>query len=198
MGDRRGRRPPRQREQQCDVGDEHARQHTEAAVRDTAVVPYNQVPTLDGETACVIVEPIAANMGLVPPAEGFLAGLRAECDRVGALLIFDEVITGFRVGYGGAQGLYGVTPDLTCLGKIIGGGLPVGAYGGRRDIMGLVAPLGAVYQAGTLSGNPLAMTATRLLLTLTLELRRRGARRGLATACIGGGQGIAMIVERAA
>jgi glutamate-1-semialdehyde 2,1-aminomutase len=132
---------------------------TAAAVRDTVIVPYNQVPILDEQTACVIVEPIAANMGLVAPQPGFLDGLRVECDRVGALLIFDEVITGFRVARGGAQQLYGVTPDLTTLGKVIGGGLNVGAYGGRAEIMDVVAPLGPVYQAGTLSGNPLATAA---------------------------------------
>ncbi|MEW6574689.1 MAG: aminotransferase class III-fold pyridoxal phosphate-dependent enzyme, partial [Bacillota bacterium] len=109
--------------------------------------------------AAVILEPVAGNMGVVTPAEGFLEGLRALCSEYGALLVFDEVITGFRVGYGGAQELYGVNPDLTCLGKIIGGGLPVGAYGGRREIMELVAPRGPVYQAGTLSGNPLAVAA---------------------------------------
>jgi glutamate-1-semialdehyde 2,1-aminomutase len=132
---------------------------TEGAVRDTRVEPYNTVPRLDDTTACVIVEPIAANMGLVAPEPGFLQGLRVECDRVGALLVFDEVITGFRVSRGGAQALYGVRPDLTCFGKVIGGGLPVGAYGGRKDVMSCVAPLGPVYQAGTLSGNPLAMAA---------------------------------------
>jgi glutamate-1-semialdehyde 2,1-aminomutase len=132
---------------------------TAAAVQDTVVAPYNQVPVLDEQTACVIVEPISANMGLIPPVDGFLAGLRAECDRVGALLIFDEVITGFRVAPGGAQELYGVTPDLTTLGKVIGGGLNIGAYGGRADVMGVVAPLGPVYQAGTLAGNPLATAA---------------------------------------
>jgi glutamate-1-semialdehyde 2,1-aminomutase len=109
--------------------------------------------------AGVIVEPVAGNMGVVPPAPGFLAGLRELCTRHGAVLIFDEVITGFRIAYGGAQALYGVRPDLTCLGKIIGGGLPVGAYGGRADLMRHVAPLGGVYQAGTLSGNPLAVAA---------------------------------------
>src|SRR3989338_1445292 len=102
------------------------------------------------EVACVIVEPVAANMGLMLPEPGFLAALRKTCTATGALLIFDEVITGFRVGFGGAQGLYGIKPDLTTLGKIIGGGLPVGAYGGRADIMDKIAPLGAVYQAGTL------------------------------------------------
>jgi glutamate-1-semialdehyde 2,1-aminomutase len=139
---------------------------TEAAVRDTVVAPYNQVPTLDEQTACVIVEPIAANMGLVPPEPGFLPGLRAECDRVGALLVFDEVITGFRVARGGAQELFGVTPDLTTMGKVIGGGLNIGAYGGRADVMGVVAPLGPVYQAGTLSGNPLATAAGLAVLEL--------------------------------
>jgi glutamate-1-semialdehyde 2,1-aminomutase len=139
---------------------------TEAAVRDTVVATYNQVPTLDEQTACVIVEPIAANMGLVPPEPGFLPGLRAECDRVGALLVFDEVITGFRVARGGAQELFGVTPDLTTMGKVIGGGLNIGAYGGRADVMGVVAPLGPVYQAGTLSGNPLATAAGLAVLEL--------------------------------
>jgi glutamate-1-semialdehyde 2,1-aminomutase len=139
---------------------------TEAAVHDTVVVPYNQVPDLDEQTACVIVEPIAANMGLVPPDPGFLAGLRAECDRVGALLIFDEVITGFRVARGGAQELFGIAPDLTTMGKVIGGGLNIGAYGGRADVMGVVAPLGPVYQAGTLSGNPLATAAGLAVLDL--------------------------------
>jgi glutamate-1-semialdehyde 2,1-aminomutase len=111
------------------------------------------------QIACIIVEPIAGNMGVVLPEKGFLEGLRKICDEEGILLIFDEVITGFRVAYGGAQELYGVQADLTCLGKIIGGGLPVGAYGGKEKIMEMVAPLGGVYQAGTLSGNPLAMTA---------------------------------------
>ncbi|MFL6206881.1 MAG: glutamate-1-semialdehyde 2,1-aminomutase [Acidimicrobiales bacterium] len=132
---------------------------TEAAVSDTLVVPYNQVPELDDDTACVIVEPIAANMGLVAPADGFLEGLRAACDRVGALLVFDEVITGFRVAFGGAQERTEVTPDLTTFGKVIGGGLNIGAYGGRREVMQQVSPLGPVYQAGTLSGNPLATAA---------------------------------------
>ncbi|MBN2624460.1 MAG: glutamate-1-semialdehyde 2,1-aminomutase [Acidimicrobiales bacterium] len=139
---------------------------TEAAVHDTVVVPYNQVPQLDEQTACVIVEPIAANMGLVPPDIDFLHGLRAECDRVGALLIFDEVITGFRVARGGAQDLFGIAPDLTTMGKVIGGGLNIGAYGGRVDVMEVVAPLGPVYQAGTLSGNPLATAAGLAVLDL--------------------------------
>jgi glutamate-1-semialdehyde 2,1-aminomutase len=124
------------------------------------------VPTLDDGIACVIVEPIAANMGLVPPAAGFLESLRAECDRVGALLIFDEVITGFRVAYGGEQERAGITPDLTTFGKVIGGGLNIGAYGGRADVMHQVAPLGPVYQAGTLSGNPLATAAGLAALSL--------------------------------
>lgn len=132
---------------------------TDHAIADTVVAPYNVVPQLDDDVACVMVEPVAANMGLVAPVPGFLEGLRAECDRVGALLVFDEVISGFRVGPAGAEGLLGVTPDLTCFGKVIGGGLPVGAYGGRADVMDMVAPVGPVYQAGTLSGNPLATAA---------------------------------------
>ena len=130
-----------------------------SAVADTVVAPYNVVPEVGDDVACVIVEPVAANMGLVPPAPGFLEGLRAACDRAGALLIFDEVITGFRIGSGGAQAAYGVTPDLSCFGKVIGGGLPLAAFGGRADVMDLLAPEGPVYQAGTLSGNPLATAA---------------------------------------
>jgi glutamate-1-semialdehyde 2,1-aminomutase len=130
-----------------------------SAVADTIVVPYNVVPEVGDDVACVIVEPVAANMGLVPPAPGFLEGLRAACDAAGALLIFDEVITGFRLGPGGAQERYGVTPDLSCFGKVIGGGLPLAAFGGRADVMDLLAPDGPVYQAGTLSGNPLATAA---------------------------------------
>jgi glutamate-1-semialdehyde 2,1-aminomutase len=132
----------------------------------TITVPFNDLEAVrrafrerGGEIAAVIVEPVAGNMGVVPPEPGFLEGLQAVCREAGSLLIFDEVITGFRVAYGGAQALYGVRPDLTCLGKIIGGGLPVGAYGGRRALMEHVAPLGSVYQAGTLSGNPLAVAA---------------------------------------
>jgi glutamate-1-semialdehyde 2,1-aminomutase len=138
---------------------------TPGAVADTLTAPYNDLDAVErlfaehADIAAVIVEPVAGNMGLVPPAPGFLEGLRAMTDGFGALLVFDEVMTGFRVHPGGAQALYGVTPDLTTLGKVIGGGLPVGAYGGRREIMELVAPAGPVYQAGTLSGNPLAMTA---------------------------------------
>jgi glutamate-1-semialdehyde 2,1-aminomutase len=139
---------------------------TASAVSATIVAPYNEVPELDESVACVIVEPAAANMGLVAPAEGFLEGLRAACDRVGALLIFDEVITGFRVGRAGATGIVCVTPDLWCFGKVIGGGLPLAALGGRRDLMSLLAPLGPVYQAGTLSGNPLATAAGLAVLDL--------------------------------
>jgi glutamate-1-semialdehyde 2,1-aminomutase len=134
---------------------------------------------LGERVACVIVEPVAGNMNCVPPAPGFLETLRRECDRTGALLIFDEVMTGFRVALGGAQALYGVRPDLTTLGKIIGGGMPVGAFGGRRDIMEHLAPLGPVYQAGTLSGNPVAMTAG--LVTLEL-LSARGFHQRLQAA----------------
>jgi len=139
---------------------------TAAASADTLVASYNDLASVHeafdmnrGRIAAVIVEPIAGNMGLVPPSDGFLRALREVCTVSGALLIFDEVISGFRAAGGGAQSIYDVRPDLTCLGKIIGGGLPVGAYGGRADLMDLVSPAGPVYQAGTLSGNPLAMTA---------------------------------------
>jgi len=137
-----------------------------AAAADTLLARYNDLASVEervrghrGAIAAVVVEPIAGNMGLVPPAEGFLPGLRSICDREGMVLIFDEVISGFRASTGGAQKIFGVRPDLTVLGKIIGGGLPVGAYGGAAALMELVAPAGPVYQAGTLSGNPLAMTA---------------------------------------
>jgi glutamate-1-semialdehyde 2,1-aminomutase len=144
---------------------------TAGAVADTIVAPYNVVPELDGTVAAVIVEPVAANMGLVAPVPGFLEGLRAACDAAGSLLVFDEVITGFRLARGGAAERFGVTPDLWCFGKVIGGGLPVGAFGGRWDVMEHLAPLGGVYQGGTLSGNPLAMAAGRA----TLELLDDGA-----------------------
>ncbi|MCU1358824.1 MAG: hemL [Ilumatobacteraceae bacterium] len=141
------------------------------AVENTLVVPYNVVPQLDDSVAAVFVEPVAANMGLVAPAAGFLEGLRAECDRVGALLVFDEVITGFRLGAGGAQAKYDVRADLTTFGKVIGGGLPIGSVGGRRDIMETLSPLGKVFHAGTLAGNPLATAAGRAALTeLTPEV----------------------------
>jgi len=129
------------------------------AVAATVVAPFNEVPEIDASVACVIVEPVAANMGLVAPEEGYLEGLRAACDRAGALLVFDEVITGFRLGRSGATGATGVQPDLWCLGKVIGGGLPLAALGGRRELMSQLAPQGPVYQAGTLSGNPLATAA---------------------------------------
>jgi glutamate-1-semialdehyde 2,1-aminomutase len=132
----------------------------------TTALPYNDISAVEeafekfsDKFACVIVEPVVGNMGCVPPAPDYLKNLRELCTRRGVLLIFDEVMTGFRLAYGGAQELFGIKPDLTTMGKIIGGGLPVGAYGGRRDIMNMVAPLGPVYQAGTLSGNPLAMAA---------------------------------------
>ncbi|MBJ6362915.1 glutamate-1-semialdehyde 2,1-aminomutase [Paenibacillus sp. GCM10012307] len=138
----------------------------ESVAAHTITVPYNDLESVKiaferfgEEIACVIVEPIAGNMGVVPPLPGFLTGLREVTNRYGSLLIFDEVMTGFRVHYNSAQGLYGVTPDLTCMGKVIGGGLPVGAYGGKREIMEMMAPSGPIYQAGTLSGNPLAMAA---------------------------------------
>lgn len=144
-----------------------------ATTADTLVAPFNDLAALEdlfaeqgGEIAAVIVEPIAGNMGLVPPVEGYLAGLRDLTTQHGALLIFDEVMTGFRVAWGGAQNLFGIEPDLTTLGKVIGGGLPIGAYGGRRELMEQIAPAGPVYQAGTLSGNPLAVAAGRAALEL--------------------------------
>jgi glutamate-1-semialdehyde 2,1-aminomutase len=145
-----------------------------AIANETIVVPYNDLLAVEAAFAAepdkiagVIVEPIAGNMNLVLPKAGFLEGLRASCDRYGAVLIFDEVMTGFRVHPQGAQGLYGITPDLTTLGKVIGGGMPVGAFGGRREIMTKIAPLGPVYQAGTLSGNPVAVAAGLATLALT-------------------------------
>jgi glutamate-1-semialdehyde 2,1-aminomutase len=153
---------------------------------DTLIARYNDLASVDAlldahasSIAAVIVEPIAGNIGVVPPLDGFLTGLRERCDRHGIVLVFDEVISGFRASAGGAQGVFGVKPDLTCLGKIIGGGLPVGAYGGRADIMEMVAPAGPVYQAGTLSGNPVAMTAGLWALShLTPKLYRDLAKRG--------------------
>jgi glutamate-1-semialdehyde 2,1-aminomutase len=130
-----------------------------SAVADTVVAPWNVVPALDASVAAVVVEPVPANMGVVPPEQGFLAALRSACDAAGALLVFDEVITGYRLCYGGAEEWYGVRPDLWCFGKVIGGGLPVGAFAGPTALMSELAPLGPVYQAGTLSGNPLATAA---------------------------------------
>lgn len=151
---------------------------SESTAQDTLVATYNDIASVEriaeqhrGQIAAIILEPIMGNMGLVLPAEGFLSGLRALCDREGILLIFDEVISGLRTSKGGAQELYGIRPDLTCLGKIIGGGLPVGAFGGRADIMDCLSPLGNVYQAGTLSGNPLALSAGIAMLT---ELESEG------------------------
>ncbi|MBU2488471.1 MAG: glutamate-1-semialdehyde 2,1-aminomutase [Proteobacteria bacterium] len=152
----------------------------EATASLTLSLPYNDLDALAGalekvgrETACIIVEPVVGNMGVVPPAPGFLAGLRELADQHGCLLIFDEVMTGFRLALGGAQELYGLTPDLTCLGKVIGHGLPVGAYGGRRDLMERIAPVGNVYQAGTLSGNPLAMAAGLAALSVLADPGRK-------------------------
>jgi glutamate-1-semialdehyde 2,1-aminomutase len=139
---------------------------TESAVSDTIVVPFNKVPEIDQSIAAVIVEPVAANMGLVEPEPDFLKELRKACDSAGTLLIFDEVITGFRLSPGGASSWYGVTPDVWCFGKIIGGGLPVGAFAARQELMNYLAPIGGVYQAGTLSGNPLAMAAGQATLEL--------------------------------
>ncbi len=172
-----------------------------AAVADTLVVPYNVVPELDERVACVVVEPVAANMGLVPPAPGFLAGLRRACDEAGALLVFDEVITGFRVGPEGAGVAAGVTPDLWCFGKVIGGGLPVGAFGGRRDVLAVLAPDGPVYQAGTLSGNPLTTAAGRAVLGsvgpadyAALAARVRRFATGLADALSAAGMAVSVPV----
>ena len=150
---------------------------TPGAVADTVVAPYNVVPEIDETFAAVIVEPVAANMGLISPNSGFLEALRNVCDETGALLIFDEVITGFRLSYGGAAEYFGVTPDIWCFGKVVGGGLPVGAFGARREIMENIAPLGGVYQAGTLSGNPLAMAAGRV----TLDFLDHDAYKQLTT-----------------
>ena len=175
-----------------------------ATAADTLIADYNDVESVArlcrahrDSIAAVIVEPIAGNMGVVPPAPGFLDGLRGLCDEHGAVLVFDEVISGFRASRGGAQAVYGVRPDLTCLGKIIGGGLPVGAYGGRADLMERVAPAGPVYQAGTLSGNPLAMTAgtwalSKLSAPLYKRLDRLGGRlaAGLREAARGTGEAL--------
>jgi len=175
----------------------------------TLTLPFNDLEAVRGilearghEVAAVIVEPVAGNMGVVPPVPGFLQGLRELTRRHGALLVFDEVITGFRVAYGGAQSLYGVTPDLTCLGKIIGGGLPLAAYGGRRDLMEHVAPLGKVYQAGTLSGNPLAVAAGLATLqvladpTVYRRLDALGSRLAAGLEAAAREAGVALVVNR--
>ncbi len=179
------------------------------AVSDTLTVPYNDADavralfqTQGEQIAAVIVEPVAGNMGCVPPRPGYLAALRDIIAQHGALLILDEVMTGFRVAYGGAQQLYGVTPDLTCLGKVIGGGLPVGAYGGRRDLMDMMAPSGPVYQAGTLSGNPLAMAAGCAALDALRDgraydtLERLGARLAAGLSAAAEDAGIPCAVNR--
>jgi glutamate-1-semialdehyde 2,1-aminomutase len=181
----------------------------EEIVRNTLSLPYNNLEVLEktlrekaAEIACVIIEPVAGNMGCVPPASGFLEGVRRVTKELGILLVFDEVITGFRLAYGGAQEYYGILPDLTCLGKIVGGGLPVGAYGGKAEIMDCVAPDGPVYQAGTLSGNPLAMAAG--IATLK-ELQKPGVYEALNNKAavfverlneIGRGLGIATQINR--
>ena len=179
-----------------------------ATAAETLIARYNDLGSVKDlcranrqTIAAIIVEPIAGNMGVVQPAPGFLEGLRRLCDRQRIVLIFDEVISGFRLGKGGAQALYGVRPDLTCLGKIIGGGLPVGAYGGRANLMDLVAPSGPVYQAGTLSGNPLAMTAGLWALEhLSASLYRRlaalGARLAKGLHAAARGAGIALQVNQ--
>ena len=167
----------------------------ESYAAETLVAAYNDISSVESlfdawpeDIAAVIVEPVAGNMGVVPPANGFLESLRAITEAYDALLIFDEVITGFRVAYGGAQTLYGITPDITTMGKIIGGGLPVGAYGGRADIMQMVAPLGPMYQAGTLSGNPLAVAAGVATLT---EMQRPGVYDQLEATAVRLTEGIA-------
>jgi len=181
---------------------------TKATASDTITVPYNDLAAAEraartAPLAAIIVEPYAGNMGCVPPRDGFLEGLRRVADETGALLIFDEVITGFRVGWSGAQGRTSVRPDLTCLGKIIGGGLPVGAYGGPSALMRMVAPLGPVYQAGTLSGNPLAMAAGLATLRLLDEgayarLEQLGARLEAGLVRAAEDAGVAARVQRVA
>ncbi len=182
---------------------------TPGAVADTLVARYNDLDSVRAlfeaapdEIACVIVEPVAGNMGCVVPTPGFLEGLRDLTSSHGAVLIFDEVMTGFRVARGGAQALYGVKPDMTCLGKIIGGGLPVGAFGGRREIMSRVAPVGPVYQAGTLSGNPLAVTAGLATLRLLADdgvyetVERASARLAEGLAGLANEAGIPTLTNR--
>jgi len=175
----------------------------------TLSLPYNDLEAVEralkkypGEVAAIFVEPVAGNMGVVPPQPGFLEGLRRLCDAAGCLLVFDEVITGFRVAWGGAQTLYGIKPDLTCLGKIMGGGLPVGAYGGRRDLMARMAPSGPVYQAGTLSGNPVAVAAGLATLEalqapgIYESLEEKGAWLARELAAAATRQGVAVTINR--
>ncbi|RJR43212.1 MAG: glutamate-1-semialdehyde-2,1-aminomutase [Deltaproteobacteria bacterium] len=175
----------------------------------TLSLPYNDLDavaralkTYSKEVAAIFVEPVAGNMGVVPPKPGFLEGLRRLCDQEGVVLVFDEVITGFRVGWGGAQALYGIKPDLTCLGKIIGGGLPVGAYGGKRELMAQMAPSGPVYQAGTLSGNPVAVAAGLATLEALMEpdsyeeLEEKGAWLARELAAAAARQGAAVAINR--
>jgi glutamate-1-semialdehyde 2,1-aminomutase len=181
----------------------------EGAVKDTLVVAWNDLEAMQavfaanpGQIAAVIVEPIPGNIGVVPPAPGYLAALRALTKAEGALLIFDEVISGFRVARGGAQELYGLTPDLTCLGKIVGGGLPAACFGGRADVMNVLAPLGPVYQAGTLSGNPLAMAAGLKAMELLARpgvydtLERLGARLADGLAAGARAAGVPLVINR--
>jgi glutamate-1-semialdehyde 2,1-aminomutase len=169
-------------------------------VQNTLSLPFNDSDAIrklmaarGDEVACIIVEPVAGNMGLVPPLDGFLQTLRETTEKHGAILIFDEVMTGFRVAFSGAQSLYGISPDLTCFGKIIGGGLPVGAYGGRREIMSQIAPQGSVYQAGTLSGNPIAMAAG--IATLA-QLQKEGFYEKLEEKSVRLVQGLAEAADR--
>lgn len=175
----------------------------------TLSLPYNDLEAVaralkqyHGEVAAIFVEPVAGNMGVVPPQPGFLEGLRRLCDEEGSILVFDEVITGFRVAWGGAQSLYGIKPDLTCLGKIMGGGLPVGAYGGRRDLMAQMAPTGPVYQAGTLSGNPVAVAAGLATLEALKEpgtyesLEEKGAWLARELAAAAARQGAPVTINR--
>ena len=180
-----------------------------ATVADTMTAPYNDIGAVERlfehyprEIAAIIVEPVAGNMGVVAPADGYLRDLRDITSAYGSLLIFDEVMTGFRVHPGGAQALYGITPDLTALGKVIGGGLPVGAYGGRRDIMQMVAPAGPMYQAGTLSGNPLAMVAGIETLSELQQpgvwgaIQARAAKLGAGITAVAQSVGVPVVVQR--
>jgi len=172
----------------------------------TISVPYNNLEAVraavDDDLAAIIVEPVAGNMGCVPPADGFLQGLRDICDKNGTLLILDEVMTGFRVSYGGAQALYNIKPDITTLGKIIGGGMPIGAYGGRADLMKLVSPLGPMYQAGTLSGNPIAVAAGKSTLSVLknssiyADLEERSAEFAAGVTSAASKHGVAVTLNR--